>query len=231
MIGNLLGIHAQALGVIGIETVNLAALLQSLLSRLLTGGKNASPCVTVVLHILHRDRGIGHFRHFLDLKVEKAERVIVKAVVDIIKDELAALIDDDASRFITVGVMLHQVKAVTADFVLVNGVPRPDVTGNRQTGGVGIHLKVLLLGSFLLLLLLRNHRDCNNLIAQLNKLFRHFEEVRELLHLLYGQRTEAVIRQANYHECSGNNVVDVTVLIPQSAVQGQTFQLAFLIAD
>ena len=68
-------------------------------------------------------------------------------------------------------------------------------------------------------------------IAQLNKLLRHFEVVRELLHLLYGQRAEAVIRQANYHECSGNNVVDVTVLITQSAVQGQTFQLAFLITD
>ncbi len=49
--------------------------------------------------------------------------------------------------------------------------------------------------------------------------------------LLYGQRAKAVIRQADYHECSGNNVVDVTVLIPQSAVQGQTFQLAFLITD
>ena len=33
-------------------------------------------------------------------------------------------------------------------------------------------------------------------------------------------------------EVAGNlNVVDVTVLIPQSAVQGQTFQLAFLITD
>ena len=127
--------------------------------------------------------------------------------------------------------MLHQIKAVTADLVLVNGVPRPDVTGNRQPGGIGVHLKVLLLGSFLLLLLLRDHGDRNNLIAQLNKLLRHFEVVRELLHLLYGQRAEAVIRQADYHECSGNNVVDVTVLIPQSAVQGQTFQLAFLVAD
>ena len=127
--------------------------------------------------------------------------------------------------------MLHQVKAMTADLVPVNGVPRPDVTGNRQTGGVGIHLKVLLLGSFLLLLLLRDHGDRHNLIAQLNKLLRHFEVVRELLHLLYGQRAEAVIRQANYQECSGNNVVDVTVLITQSAVQWQTFQLAFLVAD
>ena len=231
MIGNLFGIYAQALCVIGIETINLAALLQSLLSRLLPSGKDASPCVAVVLHILHRDRGIGHFRHFLDLKVEKAERVIVKAVVDIIKDELAALIDDDTSRLIAVGVMLHQEKAVTADLVLVNGVPRPDVTGNRQTGGIGVHLKVLLLNALLLLLLLRDHGDCHNLIAQLYKLLRHFEVVRELLHLLYGQRAEAVIRQADYHECSGNNVVDVTVLISQSAVQGQTFQLAFLVAD
>ena len=154
MIGNLFCIYAQALGVIGIETVNLAALLQSLLSRLLTGGKNASPCVAIVLHILNGESGIRHFRHFLDLKVEKAERVIVKAVVDIIENELAALIDDDASRFIAVGVMLHQIKAVTADFVLVNGVPCPDVTGNRQTGGVGIHLKVPLLNTLLLLLLL-----------------------------------------------------------------------------
>ena len=105
------------------------------------------------------------------------------------------------------------------------------MTGNRQTGGIGIHLKVLLLNALLLLLLLRDHGDRNNLIAQLNKLLRHFEVVRELLHLLYGQRTEAVIRQANYHECSGNNVVDVTVLITQSAVQGQTFQLTFLVAD
>ena len=231
MIGNLFCIYAQALGVIRIEPVHLAALLQSLLSRFLSSGKNASPCVAVVLHILHRDRGIGHFRHFLDLKVEKAECVIVKAVVDIIKDELATLIDDDASRFIAVGVMLHQIKTVTADFVLVNGVPRPDVTGNRQTGGVGVHLKVLLLDALLLLLFLRDHGDRHNLIAQLDKLLRNFEEVRELLHLLYGQRTEAVIRQANYHECSGNNVVDVTVLISQSAVQGQTFQLAFLITD
>ena len=63
------------------------------------------------------------------------------------------------------------------------------------------------------------------------KLLRHFEVVRELLHLLYGQRAEAVTRQAYYQECSGNNVVDVTVLITQSAVQGQTFQLAFLITD
>ena len=127
--------------------------------------------------------------------------------------------------------MLHQVKAVTADLVLVNGVPRPDVSGNRQTGGIGIHLKILLLGSFLLQLLLRDHGDRNNLIAQLCKLLRHLEVVRELLHLLYGQRAEAVIRQANYQECSGNSVVDATVLIPQSAVQGQTFQLAFLVAD
>ena len=231
MVGNLLCIHAQALGVIRVEPVHLAALLQSLLSRFLSSGKNASPCVAVVLHILNGERRIGHFRHFFDLKVKKAECVIVKAVVDIIKDELAAFIDDDASRFIAVGVMLHQVKAVTADLVLVNGVPRPDVTGNRQTGGIGVHLKVLLLGSFLLLLFLRDHGDRNNLIAQLNKLLRHFEVVRELLHLLYGQRAEAVIRQANYHECSGNNVVDVTVLITQSAVQGQTFQLAFLVAD
>ena len=231
MIGNLFCIYAQALGVIGIKTVNLAAFLQSLLSRLLTGGKNASPCVAVVLHILNGERGIGHFRHFLDLKVEKAERVIVKAVVDIIKDELATLIDNDTGSFIAVGVMLHQIKAVTADFMLVNGVPRPDVTGNRQTGGIGVHLKVLLLNALLLLLFLRDHGNRYNLIAQLNKLLRHFEVVRELLHLLYGQRAEAVIRQADYHECSGNNVVDVTVLITQSAVQGQTFQLAFLVAD
>ena len=127
--------------------------------------------------------------------------------------------------------MLHQIKAVTADFVPVNGVPRSDMTGNRQTGGVGIHLKVLLLNALLLLLFLRDHGNRYNLIAQICKLFRHLEVVRELLHLLYGQRAEAVIRQANYHECSGNNVVDVTVLITQSAVQGQTFQLAFLVAD
>ncbi|GEM_PF-6658782 len=105
MVGNLLGIHAQALGVIRIETVNLAALLHRLFSRLLTGGKDASPCVAIVLHILNRERGIGHLRHLLDLKVEKAERVIVKAVVDIIKDELAALIDNDTGSFIAVGVM------------------------------------------------------------------------------------------------------------------------------
>ena len=31
----------------------------------------------------------------------------------------------------------------TADFVLVNGVPCPDVTGNRQTGGIGVRRKPL----------------------------------------------------------------------------------------
>ena len=91
------------------------------------------------------------------------------------------------------------------------------------SGIIGIHLKVLLLGSFLLLLLLRDHRACNNLIAQLDKLLRHFEVVRELLHLLYGQRADAVIRQAYYQECSGNNVVDVTVLITHSAVQAVSY--------
>ena len=92
---------------------------------------------------------------------------------------------------------------MTADFVLVNGVPRPDVTGNSQPGGIGVHLKVLLLYGSLLLLFLRDHRDCNNLIAQLYKLFRNLEMVRELLHLLYGQRTEAVFRQANHKERTG----------------------------
>ena len=106
MIGNLLGLHAPALGIIGISTVNLAPLLHSLLSRLLTGGKNASPCVAVVLHILNGESGIRHFQHFLDLKVKKAERVIVKTVVDIIKDELAALIDNDTGSFIAV---LHSI--------------------------------------------------------------------------------------------------------------------------
>ncbi len=118
----------------------------------------------------------------------------------------------------------HQIKAVTADLVPVNGVPRPDVTGNRQTE-VSAFISKSFCSGFLLLLFLRDHGDCHNLIAQLNKLLRHFEVVRELLHLLYGQRTEAVIRQANYHECSGNNVVDVTVLISQSAVQGRPSSL------
>ena len=45
------------------------ALLHRLFSRLLTGGKDASPCVAIVLHILNRERGIGHFRHFLDLSL------------------------------------------------------------------------------------------------------------------------------------------------------------------
>ena len=31
----------------------------------------------------------------------------------------------------------------TADFVPVNGAPRPDVTGNRQPGGVGVRRKPL----------------------------------------------------------------------------------------
>ena len=119
MIGNLFGIYAQALGVIGIETVNLATLLQSLLSRLLTGGKNTSPCVAVVLHILNGERGIGHRRHFLDLKVEKAERVIVKAVVDIIENELAALIDNDAGSLIAVGSDTKEM-SITIDAVQEN---------------------------------------------------------------------------------------------------------------
>ena len=68
------------------------------------------------------------------------------------------------------------------------------MTGNRQPGGIGVHLKILLLGGFLFLLFLRDHWDRHNLIAQLCKLLRHLEVVRELLHLLYGQRAEAVIR-------------------------------------
>ena len=56
MIGNL-RIHAQALGVIGIETVNLASLLQSLLSHLLTGGK--TPTCSRNPSYLHSERGSG----------------------------------------------------------------------------------------------------------------------------------------------------------------------------
>ena len=55
--------------------------------------------------------------------------------------------------------------------------------------------------------------------------------LRELLHLFYGQRTEVVLRQTHNKECTGKNVVDVTVLIPQSAVQRKTCQLAFIVAD
>ena len=97
MIGNLLCIHAQALGVIRIEPVHLAALLQSLLSRFLSSGKNASPCVAVVLHILNGERRIGHFRHFHDFELEKTQRVIIKAVVeDVYKRQILASGQDQA---------------------------------------------------------------------------------------------------------------------------------------
>ena len=94
-----------------------------------------------------------------------------------------------------------------------------------STGGIGVHLKSFC-SMLLLLLLLRDHRDRHNLIAQLNKLPGTLKWSENFCSAL--QRTEAVVKPTK--ECSGNNVVDVTVLITQSAVQWQTFQLAFLIA-
>ena len=51
---------------------------------------------------------------------------------------LAAMDAEDAEA-----VILPASLTSTADFVPVNGVPRPDVTGNRQTGGVGVRRKPL----------------------------------------------------------------------------------------
>ena len=74
------------------RTIGAASFLQILAPelnyRMLADFLEMDSNITVNFHIRNSERGIGHFRHFLDLKVEKAERVIVKAVVDIIKDEM-----------------------------------------------------------------------------------------------------------------------------------------------
>ena len=46
-----------------------------------------------------------------------------------------------------------------------------------------------------------------------------------------GERTKAIFRQPHNHKCPGNNVIDVSIFVAECAVEGQTFELGFLIAD
>lgn len=98
--------------------------------------------------------------------------MLVKTVINIGDCQLAFLIDDDAGGFIPEGVMLHQPEGVTVNLHMIDGMPGPDMTGDRQTGGVHIYLEVLLLLCFLLLLLFGNHGDCDNSVSELGKLLR-----------------------------------------------------------
>ena len=127
--------------------------------------------------------------------------------------------------------MLHEEEAVTVHLFVVNGVPSTDMTGNCQTGGVHIHLKIFLFHGFLLVLFLTDHGDRHDFIPQLRKHLRLFEELRILECKIAGERTKTVFRQPHNHKCPGNNVIDVSVFIPKGAVEGQTFELGFLVAD
>ena len=120
---------------------------------------------------------------------------------------------------------------MAVDLHVVNGVPCSHMAGNSQTGGVHVDLKILLFLGFLLLLFFGDHGNNDNLVSQLGKSLRLLELLRELDGQFTGERTEVVFGQADNKECTGNNVVDVTVFVTQSAVQRQTFELAFLVAD
>ena len=140
-------------------------------------------------------------------------------------------IHDKTGGFIAVGIMLHQEKGMAVNLHVVNGVPCSHMAGNSQTGGVHVDLKIFLFLGFLLLLFFGDHGNNDNLVSQLGKRLRLLELLRELDGQLTGERAEVVFGQPDNKECTGNNVVDVTVFVTQSAVQRQTFELAFLVAD
>ena len=145
--------------------------------------------------------------------------------------QLAALIDNDAGGIVPEGIMLHQPKGVTVDLLMVNRVPCADMTIHRHAGGVFVDNGAFLFKNGLFLLFFGNHRDSHNPVSDFGKLLRHFELRHKLPQQIRRKRAEAVIRQTRNKEGTGNNVIDFTAVIPQSAVERQTVHLAFFIAD
>ena len=105
------------------------------------------------------------------------------------------------------------------------------MTGNSQTGGVHVHLKVILFCCLMLLLLFGDHGNRDNSVSELGKLLRLFKELCILECKLTIQRTEAVIGQTDNGKGSGNNIIDFSVFITQSAVERKTFELCFLVTN
>ena len=157
--------------------------------------------------------------------------MFIEAVIHIAQGELAVFIYDETGGFIAVAIMLHQEKGMAVYLHVVNGVPCSHMAGNSQTGGVHVDLKIFLFLDFLLLLLFGDHGNRDNSVSELGELLRLFKELCILECKLTIQRTEAVIGQTDNGKGSGNDVVDVSVFITQSAVERLTFQLCFLVTN
>ena len=140
-------------------------------------------------------------------------------------------IHDETSSFIAVAIMLHQEKGMAVYLHVVNGVPCSHMAGNSQTGGVHVDLKIFLFLDFLLLLLFGDHGNRDNSVSELGELLRLFKELCILECKLTIQRTEAVIGQTDNGKGSGNNIIDFSVFITQSAVERKTFELCFLVTN
>ena len=102
---------------------------------------------------------------------------------------------------------------------------------HRHTGSVLIDNGAFLFKDSLLLLLFGDHRDSNDPVADFCKLLRHFELRHELAQQIGRERAEAVIRQTCDQKCTGNNIIDFSIFIPQGTVERQAFQLALFIAN
>ena len=145
--------------------------------------------------------------------------------------QLAALIDNDAGGIIPESIVLHQPEGVAFDFLVVNRVPCADMAVHCHAGGILIDNRAFLFENRLLLLLFGDHRDGYDPVTNFGELLRHFELSHKLPQQFRRERAEAVIRQTGNKKCTGYNIIDFAVVIPQSAVERQAFQLTLFIAD
>ena len=227
---DLLSVQNQPLGIVAVQPVNLAR-LHDLSRSILPHGQHTAPFVAVLLHILDADAVIRHLLDRHDLLTEQINCRLIETVIDMGQHQLAALIDNDAGGIVPKGVVLHQPKGVTVDLLMVNRVPCADMTIHRHAGGVFVDNRAFLFKDSLFLLFFGNHRDSHNPVSDFGKLLRHFELSHKLPQKIRRKRAEAVFCQPCDKEGTGNNIIDFTAVIPQSAVERQPVHLAFFVAD
>ena len=75
------------------------------------------------------------------------------------------------------------------------------------------------------------HRQHQQTVAQFQKGFRLMEKLLVLLCHLRGQGCKIFLAQPHHEKSSGNDIVHFSVFIPKGTVQGQSHELALVIAD
>ena len=85
--------------------------------------------------------------------------------------------------------------------------------------------------SFLFLLRFRHNWNYGYLAVYLGKHFRLFEQLRVFLLKLRRERAEIIIGQSRYHESTGDDVINLSVLSAERTIELQAVQLSFLVTD